>query len=92
MKEYVERLRQPNTWGGQVELFACSMEFNCSVRVWTPFDGDRFILLYEFEGGTRNICHILFDGMDHYDAVTLKENVVAKMERDAQERIGRGRR
>ena len=92
VKEYVERLGQPNTWGGQVELFACSMEFSCSVRVWTPFDEKRFILLYEFDGGNSRICHVLFDGVDHYDAVTLKRDVVAKMERDAKERIERGLR
>lgn len=82
--DYLAKLKWPETWGGQAELFAASQMFKMRVCVWGQDEcSDRWALQHEFlpgcKGKPTRHAHVLYLGGRHYDVLTLKDEVAKKL-------------
>ena len=79
---YLARLKRPETWGGQPEIFAASQVFRINVFVWTEDEiPERWALQHEFRNpNAKASAHILYVGSDHYDILNLKDHVARKID------------
>ncbi len=78
---YLERLKLPETWGGQPEIFAASQVYKTPVFVWCQDEilNERWSLKHEFlfptpptPGRKVTTAQLLYVGGQHYDIITLK--------------------
>ena len=86
---YLDKMRLPNTWGGQAEIFAASECFSVTVFVWVPEStSDRYVLMHEFKPSRKSdkTCHLLFNGHQHYDVLTLKDEVATKVQQQLNDK------
>jgi OTU-like cysteine protease len=80
---YLKKLKEPNTWGGELELYAASEIFESDIFVWEKEpNNDLYKLKYEFsnkKSSTKDSCHLLYVDGNHYDILTLTKEAANKL-------------
>jgi len=69
-EKYVEKIMQPNTWGGSIELSIFASNYQCEIAAWDVCS-KRSNIFGEGSGYKKRI-YLLYDGV-HYDV--LAQNV-----------------
>eukprot|EP01129_Flabellula_baltica_P011206 TRINITY_DN4858_c0_g3_i1.p1 TRINITY_DN4858_c0_g3~~TRINITY_DN4858_c0_g3_i1.p1 ORF type:complete len:334 (-),score=71.20 TRINITY_DN4858_c0_g3_i1:3-1004(-) len=69
--EYIREMKKSGTWGGQMEITACCLQFEVNITVHRLSE-PRWDTVYS---GTWRTLHISYHDGDHYNSVRLKSEV-----------------
>jgi len=78
-EKYVEKIMQPNTWGGSIELSILAANYQCEIAAWDVC-ANRSNIFGEGSGYSKRI-YVLYDGV-HYDVLAQNPNGVSGTQTD----------
>lgn len=70
-EKYVEKIMQPNTWGGSIELSILAANYGCEIAAW-DVSANRVNIFGQGCGYSKRI-YVLYDGV-HYDVLAQNLN------------------
>ncbi|KAL6078209.1 positive regulation of DNA demethylation [Balamuthia mandrillaris] len=76
-KQYLAHMRQPNTWGGEIELKALARAFDCAFHIYQQSQ-EKPVVIQGDDGEQRTpkmLYSLSFSHNNHYDVVYTKEEL-----------------